>query len=130
MSTPETLLETFKRLPIEMQATSHTWVTDVQKADALELIELMSTYAQALEDATTPRQPKPEWFGTGEGQWDAWWIMTWGVLRNVRLEDDGSLEGDNEAGELVSMYFDPTCNVVPVAREGFPSSVGWKVVGE
>lgn len=99
-------------------------------AEMILVSQAVVTCADVFEHACEPRAPKPEWFGTGEGQWDAWWIMTWGVLRNVRLDDDGSLEGDNEAGELVSMYFDPTCNVVPVAREGFPTPVGWKVVGE
>lgn len=92
--------------------------------------DIVTGVQNILDDACTPRPPKAEWFGTGPGQWDAWWIESWGVLRNVRLEDDGGLEGYNEVGELVSMYYDPTCNVVPVAREGFPAPVNWKVVDQ
>lgn len=98
--------------------------------DMLLVSQAVDTCLDAFEQACEPRPPKAEWFGTGPGQWDAWWIESWGVLRKVRLDEDGGLEGVNEAGELVSMYFDPACNVVPVEKEGFPAPVGWQVVGE
>jgi len=129
INTPQTLLEMFKRLPLEMQAQSHTWETEVQKADARELIELMTVYAQSLEDACTPRAPKPEWFGTGPGQWDSWWVsyeeggaaMT---FRGIHVRGDILIFPDKH-----EVWLDAIVSCVPVARTGFPSPVGWQVVG-
>lgn len=132
MSTPQTLLEIFKRLPIEMQAQSHMWVTDVQEANALELIELMSTYAQALEDACTPRAPKPEWFE----KWPHWWVNGIGNLYDVRVArlpaptfywmTGLDLRDSERSFGLRSL-------VLPISgnnRIGYPAPVGWKAVGE
>lgn len=90
-----------------------------------------------LSDACTPRPPKPEWFGTGPGQWDSWWFayeeggaaMT---LKHVELHatNDGGyylkFGRDNWSHEV---WLDAIAVVVPVAREGFPAPVGWHVVG-
>lgn len=87
-----------------------------------------------LTDATTPRPPKAEWFGTGPGQWDSWWVKeslvngqkgSSGVWVSVRV--DGLFIGHD--GFVPSWMIEDIECCVPVAREGFPCPVGWDVVG-
>lgn len=82
-----------------------------------------------LTDACTPRPPKAEWFGTGPGQWDAWWVEGCGVLRRTVLID-GVIHGWDERGEFRTPIMGGTSRrVLPVSREGYPAPVGWGVVG-
>lgn len=100
--------------------------------DMLLVSQAVDTCLDAFEQACEPRPPKAEWFGTGPGQWDAWWVQTTGgrqcLMRNVAYTVDstgGWLETKDECWKV--MY---VAGVIPVAKEGYPAPVGWQVVGE
>lgn len=112
------------------QALIDRWYNS-QNADLIKAGEL-------LEDACTPRPPRAAWFGdpdTEPGKWDAWWVEEVGTLRacyHARYQELATVEGTEECGKVVGFYLEgpnvaPAC--VPVSREGFPSVVGWGVVG-
>lgn len=98
--------------------------------DMLLVSQAVTTCADVFEQACEPRAPKPEWFGTGPGQWDAWWVS---------YEEGGAavtFRGIQSRGDILifpdghEIWLDAIVSCVPVAREGYPAPVGWKVVGE
>lgn len=95
----------------------------------------LASAAADLEAACTPRPPQPEWFGTGPGQWDTWWIKRkgenkYGYAHNARVI---TVDWSDEKYALIatgeSCVFSLIESCVPVAREGFSAPVGWHVVG-
>jgi len=88
-----------------------------------------------LEDATTPRAPRPEWFE----QWDAWWFKDIGVLLDVEYDRNGISGGTRESwiygtwddGARVGFPADRCTACIPVRRPPDPPAmdVGWGVVG-
>ncbi len=88
-----------------------------------------------FESASTPRPPKAEWFGNPEtepGKWDAFWIEDVGVLRGCRCGWVGlnrTITGITEREEETTQLLKRLSACIPVARTGFPSPVGWSVVG-
>lgn len=79
-----------------------------------------------MSDSCTPRPPQPEWFGTGPGQWDSWWVDMHDpdVDPFVARASDGYCI--RSLAKIVAR--DAVMECVPVAREGFPAPVGWGVV--
>ena len=89
-----------------------------------------------LTDATTPRPPKSEWFGTGPGQWDSWWFAEFGICRRCVLNGEWlhAHWGAGFDGTMGAEYFPVKLrhglSCIPVRREGPPAmDVGWEAVG-
>lgn len=93
-------------------------------SDMLLVSQAVVTCADVFEQACEPRPPKPGWFGTGPGQWDSWWLIP---AEKTVFTNQG--EG-KVARNCTSIDCTRIALVLPVAREGYPAAVGWKVVGE
>lgn len=86
-----------------------------------------------LTGACTPRKPQPEWFGTGPGQWDAWWIRTTTPRTSPRVVY--GVGQRIQHGEIVLSLSEDDSRIpfrviiecLPVLREGY-GPVGWQVV--
>lgn len=90
----------------------------------------LASAAADLESACTPRPPKAEWFGEAPGKWDCWMIRltsNWFLLRGAKTIKQGRQIYDEMSDDFFSM--DSIAECVPVTREGFPTPVGWSVVG-
>ena len=104
---------------------------------SLGVVAAYDQCATELTDASTPRPPKAEWFGDGPSQWPSWWIRGFvgeGIYRGCYMRGDFMhrkipVPSGQMAVMAIGVFNMHLCECVPVAREGFPSPVGWGVVG-
>ena len=126
-----TLLELFQKAPREMRERVQAFATEQERAEGEDLAVMMDQYAAALEDATTPREPEPEWFGTGPRQHPAWWIKAGRyrtVLYGCRVRWNGSVPVALRSDNATDIPWEELEAVVPVELEGYPAPVGWQVL--
>lgn len=93
-------------------------------AETILVSQAVVTCADTFEQACEPRAPKPEWFGTGHGQWDSWMIWSQSTMSWELWRDSQEHSGLRKYG----LRDIQSC--IPVARTGYPAPVGWQVVGE
>lgn len=129
----KTLIEALEQRQLEMLGDGRSTVRAQIASETGHCIAV-------IQDACTPRPPKPEWFGTpfdaegkATGKWDAWWLDGVGVLRHCRMDElnPSRIQGVDEAKELASCRLSgrfAVISCVPIAREDFPAPVGWQVV--
>lgn len=134
-----------KHLKAVLKITNDEWdaaddAEDWERYDRLEgEVEAYEHCIKLLTDATTPRPPQAEWFGTGPGQWGDWYIAWVGhdnierelLVRNAQYCDESMLPritwdnpGDTIKG---SLGFDVIIACKPIARKGC-APAGWQVL--
>lgn len=114
-------------------------IADTQKPDVTEdwrsmryaAVTILSCCIAEFQDATTPREPEPEWFGTGPCQHPAWWIKAGRyrtVLYGCRVRWNGSVPVAIRSDNATDIPWEELEAVVPVELEGYPAPVGWQVL--
>ena len=131
-----TLLDLFQKAPREMRAQAQTFATEQERAEGEALAVMMDQYAAALEDATTPRKPEPEWFD----RWPSWWIDVGDGGDFYRAGENSQWMREEVKGRdcmrfreygHLRLSFDLSnagTKCLPVAREGYPAPAGWQVL--